>query len=152
MGLKRVRKFAVWGAMLLLVGSSALAEQERFPYSKMSNSCAPWDGPAIDISLSAVPLKCGKGDAAELRVYFWKELPLHEGQVFHLDAKSDWGGASYCIGGDQPCERATAGAIHIERYDREKGAEGTYELVFPKLGKLSGTFHAQWCHERIFCG
>ncbi|HUJ41172.1 MAG TPA: hypothetical protein VLW54_11555 [Candidatus Acidoferrales bacterium] len=145
-------KIAALGVMVLLLGCSALAEREPFPYSRVSSSCAPWDGPAIDISLSTTLLKCGKGDAAEVRMYFWRELPLHDGQTFHIEAKTDWGGASYCKGGEEPCERASAGTIHIEHFDRENGVEGSYELAFPKRGKVSGLFHAEWCHQRVMCG
>jgi len=150
--LARAGKIAAWAVMLLLVGSGALAVKESFPYAMATNSCAPWDGPAIEISLSTKPLKCAKEDAAELRMYFWRQLPLHAGQTFTIEANSDWGGASYCKGGDQPCERATSGTIRIEKFEQEKGGQGTYELVFPKLGKVSGTYHADWCHQRIMCG
>jgi len=145
----------VMGALLMLrlvAGCGVLGEKEPFLYATISNSCAPWDGPAIDPHFSSTPLKCGKGDVIELTVSFWRELPLHDDQTFVLDAKSKWGGASYCRGGEQPCERATVGTIHIEKFGRGKGAEGTYELEFPKKGRVSGRFHAEWCQIRIMCG
>jgi hypothetical protein len=128
-----------------------VAVEEAFPYATIANSCAPWDGPAIALNLSSTPLKCGKGDVIELSVHIWRELPLHDDQTFVLDEKSRWGGASYCKGGEQPCERATKGTIHIERFERGKGAEGTYELEFPKRGRVTGSFHAKWCEMRIMC-
>jgi hypothetical protein len=97
-------------------------------------------------------LKCGQGDIIELTVSFWRDLPLHDNQTFSLDAKSNWGGASYCQGGQQPCERAASGSIHIGSFTEEKTAKGTYELVFPKLGRVSGSFRAEWCKARVICG
>lgn len=138
--------------LLVALGCSVVAEKEPFPYVTVANACAPWDGPAIDLRFSSTPLKCGKGDAIELTVSFWRDLPLHDDQTFTIDEKSNWGGASYCKGGEQPCERATSGAIHIESYTPGKGANGTYELVFRKLGRVKGTFHAEWCQMRIRCG
>jgi hypothetical protein len=137
---------------MLLAGCMTGAQKDAFPYATIAEACAPWDGPAIDLRLSSTPLKCGKGDVIELLVSFWRELPLHDGQTFTLDEKSKWGGAGYCKGGEQPCESATSGTIHIEKFQRGKGAEGTYELVFRKLGRVTGRFHAEWCPTRIMCG
>jgi hypothetical protein len=137
--------------VLLVLGYAAALENEKFPYTTAGEACAPWDGPAIALHFSSTPLKCEKGDIVELTVSFWRELPLHDDQTFVLDAKSKWGGASYCKGGEQPCEGATSGTIHIESFTRGKGAGGTYELGFPKLGRVKGSFVAQWCHGRIVC-
>jgi hypothetical protein len=138
-------------ALLVVLGGAAALEKETFPYVTVGEGCAPWDGPAIDLHFSTAPLKCGKGDVIELTVSFWRELPLHDDQTFTLDEKSRWGGASYCKGGEQPCERATSGSIHIEKFIQGKGAGGTYELLFPKLGRVTGSFHAEWCHIRVLC-
>jgi hypothetical protein len=142
---------ALTAVLLLALRCGAVAEKEPFAYAMIANACAPWDGLAIDLRLSSTPLKCDKGDVIELTVSFWRELPLHDDQTFALDGKSNWGGASYCKGGEQPCERATAGTIHIENFSRDKGASGTYELEFRKLGHVKGSFHAGWCSTRIMC-
>ena len=151
--LRRAR-LAVLSAVLLVLGCALAAEKEKFPYATVGASCAPWDGPAIELHFSTTPLKCGQGDTIELFVSFWRDLPLHDNQTFTLDAKSNWGGASYCKNGQGqlPCERATSGTIHIERFSPEKSAQGTYDLVFPKLGHVTGSFHAEWCKMRVLCG
>lgn len=149
--LRRAR-VAMLSALLLALGCALAAEKEKFPYATVGASCAPWDGPATELHFSSSPLKCGQGDVIELTVSFWRDLPLHDNQTFTLDAKSNWGGASYCKGGQQPCERATSGTIHIESFMQEKAAQGTYDLVFPKLGHITGSFHAEWCKMRVLCG
>jgi hypothetical protein len=147
------RTWLVITAILLLEFGCALAlEKEVFPYSTVAASCAPWDGPATELRFSTSPLKCGQGDIVELTISFWRDLPLHDGQTFSLDSKSNWGGASYCKGGKLPCERATFGNIHIESFTEGKSAKGTYDLVFPKLGHVSGSFHADWCKVSLRCG
>ena len=148
----RCRWLGALAALILGLAAGLTAEREPFAYSSVGASCAPWDGPAIDIYFSNAPLKCGKGNAVELSMFFWRELPLHDDQTFTLDEKSKWGGASYCKGGEQPCERATSGTIHIEKFARGKGAEGTYDLVFAKKGRVKGNFHAEWCEARVMCG
>ena len=139
--------------LLLLALGCAVAQQEgKFPYATVGLSCAPWDGPANELHLSTTPLKCRQSDVIEVTISFWRDLPLHDNQTFSLDPKSNWGGASYCRGGHQPCERATSGSIHMETISQGKSARGTYELVFPKLGSVQGSFRADWCRMSIRCG
>src|SRR5690348_9053070 len=126
--------------------------EESFPYATVGASCAPWDGPTVQLRFSTTLLKCGQGDIIELTISFWRDLPLHDNQTFSLDAKSNWGGASYCKGGQLPCERATSGSIRIETIARGRGANGVYELAFPTLGRVHGSFHADWCQMSIRCG
>ena len=143
---------AVPGLLLMALGCGLALEMEKFPYATVAPSCAPWDGPATELHFSTSPLKCGQGDVIQLTISFWRELPLHDGQTFTLDAKSNWGGASYCASGQWPCERATSGSVHIESFSQDKGARGMYELTFPKLGHVSGSFQASWCRMSIRCG
>ena len=147
------RSWLALSALSLMVFGCALAvEKEEFPYATIAPSCAPWDGPAMELRLSTNPLKCGQGDVIELSIYFWRDLPLRDNQNFSLDAKSNWGGASYCKGGKQPCERATSGSIHIESVSPDRGAKGTYDLALPKHGRVTGSFQASWCKMRVMCG
>jgi hypothetical protein len=150
--LSRGAWLAVPALSLMALACALVMEKEEFPYATIAPSCAPWDGPATELRLSANPLKCGQGDVIELSIYFWRDLPLHDNQTFSLDAKSNWGGASYCKGGQQPCERATSGSVHIESISPDKGARGTYDLAFPKHGRVSGSFQASWCKMRVVCG
>ena len=147
---------AAVSAFLLAVLSGSLAfEKDKFPYATIGEACAPWDGPAVELHLSSRPLKCAPGEAPgdviELTISFWRDLPLHKDQTFSLDAKSGWGGASYCKGAQLPCERASSGNIHIQSITAGKGADGTYELMFPKLGRVDGSFHAAPCKRYGAC-
>jgi len=110
---------------IMLRAIAAVAQQEgKFPYATVGPSCAPWDGPANELHLSTTPLKCRQSDVIEVTISFWRDLPLHDNQTFSLDPKSNWGGASYCRGGHQPCERATSGSIHMETISQGKSARG----------------------------
>lgn len=140
------------GVLMMALGCALALEKDKFPYATVAPSCAPWDGPATELHFSSSPLKCGQGDLIEMTVSFWRDLPLHDGQTFTINAKSNWGGASYCKEGHQPCERATIGSIHIESISPDKGAKGTYDLTFPKLGRVIGSFQADWCKMRVMCG
>jgi hypothetical protein len=42
--------FSVWGS-----DASVIASEPDFSYGLVQNSCAPWDGPAIDVTLTTVP-------------------------------------------------------------------------------------------------
>jgi hypothetical protein len=146
------KRMQVSAVVALVLGCAAAPGKENFPYATVGASCAPWDGPAIELHFSTTPLKCGQGDIIELTISFWRDLPLHDGQTFSIDSKSNWGGASHCKGGQQPCERATSGNVHIDSFTQEKTAKGTYDLLFPKLGRVSGSFRAEWCKGRVMCG
>jgi len=125
---------AVMALLLLALGCAVAVEKEKFPYATVGPSCAPWDGPGTELHFSSSPLKCGQGDSIELTISFWQDLPLHDNQTFALDAKSNWGGASYCKGGQQPCERATSGSIHIETIARGRGAKRHLRTRVPRVG------------------
>jgi hypothetical protein len=40
------------------IGATPIATQSPFSYGLFQNSCAPWDGPAIDIRLMREPSQC----------------------------------------------------------------------------------------------
>jgi len=142
---------AVSTLILVVLGCANALDKEKFPYSRIGEACAPWDGPAVELHFSTAPLECGHGDIIDLTISFWRDLPLHHDQTFSLDAQSRWGGASYCLGAHLPCERASSGNIHIDSFTPGKGALGTYDLVFPKLGHVRGSFHAAWCKMQGPC-
>jgi hypothetical protein len=140
------------GLISLLPAAGSAPENSSFPHVSMSASCAPWDGPAIAIEFSHTPLQCGKPRTVELTIALWKELPPRSGQTIPLDANAKAGQAAYCPGEGKPCELATTGSVHFDTFVREKRAVGNYNLIFPKAGRLTGSFRADWCHARILCG
>jgi len=136
---------------MLQMGEAAPARQAlKFGYSHVRNTCAPWDGPAIGIVLTATDVACGKEELPALNIYIWRELP--EGpKTYVLERGSEWGGASLCMDA-RNCQRAVEGKLVIESFKTGEGASGSYEFKFPDGTVESGGFDAKWCTVREFCG
>lgn len=126
--------------------------QSPFSHGLIQGSCAPWDGPAIDVTLTKEPAQCKKepgGPFVEIGV--WKGLPLHAGQEVQFEPGSSTGFGTYCEKAGQ-CERAESGTIVFEKYKEGSGASGHYELHFKSGKTLAGSFDAKWCDNRALCG
>jgi hypothetical protein len=136
-----------WFAVALIAASS----EKSFSHSSIRGSCAPWDGPAIEIVLTQTPAACKQPSGPYLEIGVWRGLPIHAGQTVIFSPTSDTGFATRCTKvGD--CNRAESGTIVFERYQDGSGAAGRYELHFKSGDTLKGTFDAKWCHGRVLCG
>lgn len=134
--------------VLAAVPSSA---DSPYSYALIRPSCAPWDGGAIEVTLTKEPAQCSRTDGPYLVIGVWRGLPIHDGQEISFDARTSDGFASQCAkAGD--CERAESGAIVFEKFQRATGASGHYELHFKGGKNLTGKFEAKWCSDRVMCG
>jgi hypothetical protein len=138
---------------ILTAASTLLASGPSFSRGLIQSSCAPWDGPAIAITLAReTPLKCDRAPSGPyLSMGVWRGLPLHDGQVVKFGSGSDNGYASRCSK-ENDCQRAESGTIEFEKYNEESGAHGRYELHFKSGETVTGTFDVQWCNTRSICG
>jgi len=122
-----------------------------FSHGLIQSSCAPWDGPAIEVTLTPEPAQCKRTDGPYIAIGVWRGLPIHAGQTVTFGTGTDTGFASRCTKvGD--CQRAESGVIVFEQYQQGSGAAGRYELHFKGGETLSGTFDVKWCETHIVCG
>jgi len=142
-----VLSLSAW-LVLRAVPSSADAP---FSYALIRPSCAPWDGAAIEVTLTKESAQCSRIDGPYLVIGVWRGLPLHDAQEVDFDSRTSNGFASQCAkAGD--CERAESGAIVFEKFQQGTGASGHYELQFKGGKTLTGSFNARWCNDRVMCG
>ena len=135
----------------LTVGTLHPTDDSMYPYALIQASCAPWDGAAIEVTLTKDPGKCDRTDGPYLAIGVWKGLPIHSGQEVNFDSSSSVGFASQCAkAGD--CERAESGKIVFDKFEQGEGASGHYELLFKGGKTLTGSFDAKWCDKRVICG
>jgi hypothetical protein len=134
-----------------LVACAPANGDNSFPYARVERTCAPWDGPAVAIVLSNVAAKCGKQTLPHLNITLWRDLPPRAGQTIVFDNNGKAGRASYCPPAGS-CEMAASGTVMIEKYVEGKSATGRYDFVFPKAGRITGTFQAAWCDTCPMCG
>ena len=135
---------------LLATGSTAIDRRLSFSHGRLQRSCAPWDGPAIDLRLTSEPAQCKAIAGPYIDIGVWRGLPIHSGQSVRFAPTSDAGFASRCSKvGD--CERAESGTIMFDSYQTGSGASGRYELHFRGGTDVKGMFHATWCETDLIC-
>jgi len=149
----RVRKNVVPIALLALIAiaASAKADGPTFSHGVMQSSCAPWDGPAIEIRLTTEPARCKRVTEPYISIAIWRGLPIHAGQIFNLDAGSGAGSVARCTK-EGDCKLTQSATIVFDKYREGASAAGHYELQFKGGEILKGTFEVKWCEERVFCG
>ncbi len=150
--LKPFCRFVFTLLALVAIAASCTSESSDYQYALIQDSCAPWDGAAIQVTLANEPLQCQREvKGAYLMLGVWRGFPIHSGQVIKLSPKEDNGFASRCKKGND-CERAESGEIIFDSFDKDKGATGHYELRFHNGETVSGHFAAKWCTVRMMCG
>jgi hypothetical protein len=149
----RCRIQAVLATFIAIVAivTTATSAPAAFSYGTIQGSCAPWDGPAIGMTLTKEPAQCKRTAEPFISVGIWRGLPVQTGQVVKFAPGSDAGFASRCKK-EGDCERAVSGTITFDHYKEGSGASGRYELLFKGDETLKGTFDVKWCNERVFCG
>ena len=147
----RIQAVLATVAAVVGIAATALSAPAAFSYGTIQGSCAPWDGPAIGITLTSEPTECKRTSEPFISIGIWRGLPVKAGQVVKFAPGSDAGFASRCKK-EGDCERAQSGTITFDRYEEGSGASGRYELKFKGDETLSGTFDVKWCHERVVCG
>jgi hypothetical protein len=137
---------------ILATALLVLAANPSFSRGLIQSSCAPWDGPAIAITLASETPQCERAPSGPyLSLGVWRGLPLRDGQVVKFGSGTDNGYASRCAK-ENDCQRADSGTIEFEKYNEKSGARGRYELHFKGGETVSGTFEVQWCNTRTICG
>ena len=137
--------------VLLTLGRVAFSTASPFAHGLIQGSCAPWDGPAIGITLTVEPAQCERVKGPYISMGVWRGLPIHTGQTVKFGSGSDAGFASRCAK-EGDCQRAESGTIVFDKYEEGSGAPGNYELHFKGGEKTSGSFDVVWCKTRAICG
>jgi len=147
----RIHTYGLAVIVLLVLGQVAPSAQLPFAHGLIQSSCAPWDGPAIGLTLTTEPAQCERVTGPYISMGVWRGLPIHAGQTVKFGGGSDAGFASRCTK-EGDCQRAESGSIVFEKYEEGSGARGRYELHFKDGNTLSGSFDVQWCKTRSVCG
>lgn len=144
-------KKAILGVAVATTALLSLAAVPSPVHGLIQSSCAPWDGPAIAITLASEALHCERAPSGpHLSMGIWRGLPLHGGQVIKFGDGADNGYGSRCTH-ENNCQAAESGAIEFQKYDEKSGAQGRYELHFKNGETINGTFEVQWCNTRTVC-
>lgn len=148
---RRVVTVAAFVFALVAIAAIAAPDGASFSYGTMQSSCAPWDGPAVEMRLTTQPAECKRVSEPYISIAVWRGLPIHAGQVVKLGEGSDAGSAARCTK-EGDCKLAQSATVVFDKYQERSDAAGHYELQFKGGETLKGTFAVKWCEERVFCG
>jgi hypothetical protein len=148
---RRVVTVGVVVFALAVIAAVASPDGSSFSYGTMQSSCAPWDGPAIAITLTTEPAQCKRIAGPYVSLAVWRGVPIHARQVVKFGAGSDAGWGARCAK-EGDCKSAQSGTLIFDNYQERSSATGQYELQFKDGGTLKGTFAVKWCEERVICG
>ncbi|MCB9558455.1 MAG: hypothetical protein H6707_20230 [Deltaproteobacteria bacterium] len=139
-----------------------LIAQTSFPYADVRPSCAPWDGPALELRLGSTGEACSNTDehTIALTVYIWNVSAIDGTSVRPLtfslgDTKQGAqleGTVKHCATTTGSCENATNTVFKVERYTRDSAFVGSVSATFPSGKTISGSFSATWCDLKVQCG
>ena len=131
--------------------SGLLGSLGGYSYSYAVADCAPWDGAATTIYLTANPVDSTDLPYPHLRVSIYHEVAALPGNSFEWPREARAGGAVRCASPTN-CEPATSGRITFGSREADGSLRGTAELAFPGGTSLQGSFRASWREQRVLCG
>jgi hypothetical protein len=123
----------------------------EFPFATASPDCAPWDGPAVAILLTATADTVPPVAAPYLHVGLYDTRDRLLRRTTRWPAETDVGGASWCVDGDD-CMAADSGIVRLEALEGDTVLPGRLRLVFPGGAVLDGSFRATWRPRLAMCG
>jgi len=123
----------------------------EFPFATASPDCAPWDGPAVGILLTATADTVLPAAAPYLHVGLYDTRDRLLRRTIRWPAETDVGGASWCVEGDD-CMAADSGIVWLEALEGDSVLPGRLRLVFPGGAVLDGSFRATWRPRAAMCG
>ncbi len=114
----------------------------------IARSCAPFDGPAIQLRL--IPVEGGGEEETLLTV--WNGLPLQPGTGLQLGPSAN-NGSIVQRSGTEAWRSAASGGIYFEIYSEGQGARGRWWATFEDGSSLGGPFAATWENQGpVVCG
>jgi hypothetical protein len=139
-------------ALAMAVWAKAPAQGTSFGYAVVRGSCAPWDGPAVAVTLTEQRASCKQAVYPQLQIAVWRGFPIVAPATIEFNDKADNGGAAVLCTAENACQRAVSGEVKFDSYNDGKSAKGSYEFTFRDGTTMKGTFDAEWCQEKIMCG
>jgi hypothetical protein len=133
-----------------------------YPNAYPMTDCAPWDGIATSIYVSAGPLERAVTPGSEVpRPHVWISVyvaaPDLTGTTTTIDNERQASGA--LCPADGACVTASSGWIRIRETSADRSLVGEFELEFfdpselaDTISTLSGGFRAAWHERSILCG
>jgi len=112
-------------------------------HAVMTPACGPADGPAVAIYLTSSPVERVDPPAPFVRIAVWQPLDRVGGRTWQFGMGRD-SAAAVLVAGPNDYNVATGGYVTLSVIDTIGTTEGSAELDFIGVGRLTGGFHAVW--------
>lgn len=123
-----------------------------YPYAYAAADCAPWDGPAVTILLTARPADSNAVSGPHVSISVWRSATALAGQTVAWPSDQQVGAATRCTS-DAGCELARTARVTFAPASPDTTLGGSVELTFAGADSiLRGTFRANWLRTRAMCG
>jgi len=122
-----------------------------YPLAFVMHDCAPWDGPAIAIVLTAHALDSIEAAHPLARVMIYPRGELLSGHTYRWPSDPEMAAGIRCVSEDT-CEMATAGEVTLGPVRPDTPVEGRVLLRFVSGEEIAGGFRAIWLQRRVMCG
>jgi hypothetical protein len=123
----------------------------EFRYATARPDCAPWDGPAVGITLTTTADTVDAAAPPYIYVGLYDTRERLLGRTLRWPAAPQSGGASWCAV-DGTCAPADSGVVTLEALEGDSVLVGRLRLVFAGRPALDGAFRAAWRPRLAMCG
>ncbi len=117
------------------------------------SDCAPWDGPAISISVSEKEISCTTKKFPYIEINIYKSESEISGQTFSFpDFKAGSVSKIVIIKNQKKNIQVKSGTVKFEEATKTTDFSGKFEVEFEDGEKSSGSFVAKKCERFYACG
>ncbi|MCG8435069.1 MAG: hypothetical protein MJA83_13660 [Gammaproteobacteria bacterium] len=152
----RFLSILLWGlALPALTFGDMPAEKDDglpYPYAYIAHTCAPWDGPALTLSLAAAAAEHGSVNGPRASIAIYKSVNEISGQYFLLSGERDNDGYGAVCGEDETCRPLKSAEVFFQEIDEAAPVRGYIEFVSGDGERHSGEFTAEWLSTFYLCG
>jgi hypothetical protein len=126
------------------------ASPPGYPRAYVMHDCAPWDGPAIAILLTAHAADSLDAGFPMVRLMIYPRGDVVAGHTYRWPEVPEMAAANRCDSAGA-CEAASSGEITLSEV-RADTAVGRARLLFANGTEIVGGFRAAWLNRRVMCG
>lgn len=127
------------------------APPSGYPLAFVMHECAPWDGPALAIVLTAHALDSLDAAHPLARVVIYPRGESMTGHTYRWPSDPEMAAGNRCASKDS-CEMATAGQVTLGTVRPDTAVDGQVLLRFASGEEIAGGFRAVWLPRRVMCG
>jgi hypothetical protein len=116
----------------------------RFGHSVIYRTIAPWDGAAVQFSLSETPLVEKKTPGPHVSIRIYQSASELSKQRIRLEGKESRAGSAQWVQQGGQATPLSWAEIDFEEIQEGKPVRGTYDLTFSDGKRERGRFEAAW--------